>query len=376
MGSVESYDTAKGRRYRVRYRTPNNRQTDKRGFRTKRDAEEFLAGVETLKATGEFVSSTHSRILVRDWAQVWLSSLVNLKPTTRSGYEYTLGKHILPRWGSHRLGDISHAQVQHWVSELSQQLAASTVRQVYHVLASMLKFAVRDRKLTRNPAEDIKLPRITKRRRGYLTHEQVAVLVEAAADWGDLLATLAYTGLRWGELAALRVKNVDLAHRRLSIVESVSEIGGTLAWGTPKSDESRVVVAPSFLVAPLKRRMTGKRGDDLVFTTLTGTPMRNNNFRHRVFNPALAKVREQDPLFPVVTPHDLRHTAASLAVSAGANVKAVQRMLGHASAAMTLDVYADLFDEDLNAVSDALDREAAAHFAGKVWPEPDLGPLH
>jgi integrase len=73
------------------------------------------------------------------------------------------------------------------------------------------------------------------------------------------------------------------------------------------------------------------------------------------------------PGFPIITPHDLRHTAASLAVSAGANVKAVQRMLGHASAAMTLDVYADLFDEDLSAVSDALNRDAGEQFAGRTW---------
>jgi hypothetical protein len=70
-------------------------------------------------------------------------------------------------------------------------------------------------------------------------------------------------------------------------------------------------------------------------------------------------------------PHDLRHTAGSLAVSAGANVKAVQRMLGHASAAMTLVVYADLFDEDLNAVSDALDRDASESFSSMVWPSPE-----
>ena len=67
---------------------------------------------------------------------------------------------------------------------------------------------------------------------------------------------------------------------------------------------------------------------------------------------------EADPTFPRVTVHDLRHTAASLAVSAGANVKAVQRMLGHASAAMTLDVYADLFDDDLDAVATALNDHA------------------
>ena len=70
---------------------------------------------------------------------------------------------------------------------------------------------------------------------------------------------------------------------------------------------------------------------------------------------------------PHTTPHDLRHTAASLAVSAGANVKAVQKMLGHASAAMTLDIYADLFDDDLEAVAIALHEARARESVGKMW---------
>jgi integrase len=86
--------------------------------------------------------------------------------------------------------------------------------------------------------------------------------------------------------------------------------------------------------------------------------LRSGNFRRRQFADAVAAAQEADADFPAMSPHDLRHTAASLAVSAGANVKAVQRMLGHASAAMTLDVYADLFDDDLDAVALALNRGA------------------
>jgi integrase len=91
--------------------------------------------------------------------------------------------------------------------------------------------------------------------------------------------------------------------------------------------------------------------------------LRNSNWRARVFEPAVKKCHKADESFPSITPHDLRHRAASLAVSAGANVKAVQRMLGRAKASMTLDVYADLFDEDLDGVADRLDaaiRSAAA----------------
>ena len=100
--------------------------------------------------------------------------------------------------------------------------------------------------------------------------------------------------------------------------------------------------------------MFGKDPDELVFTSPHGTPLRNHNFRARVFAPAARSIG-----LAGLTPHDLRHTAASLAVQAGANVKAVQRMLGHASAAMTLDIYAGLFGDDLDAVAERLDEAAA-----------------
>jgi integrase len=96
--------------------------------------------------------------------------------------------------------------------------------------------------------------------------------------------------------------------------------------------------------------MAGKPADALVFTTWRGKPLRNLNFRRDVFDPA-ARAASLDGL----TPHELRHTAASLAVAAGANVKSVQRMLGHGSAAMTLDVYSGLFDDDLDGVADRMD---------------------
>jgi integrase len=142
---------------------------------------------------------------------------------------------------------------------------------------------------------------------------------------------------------------VDLVRRRLIVSESASEVGGRLVWSTPKSHQSRTVPLPQIVVGDLTPLVAGRSGDELVFTSPQGGPLRLNNWRRRVFDPACEACELSD-----VTPHDLRHTAASLAVSAGANIKAVQRMLGHASAAMTLDVYASLFDEDLDAVADAL----------------------
>jgi integrase len=109
------------------------------------------------------------------------------------------------------------------------------------------------------------------------------------------------------------------------------------------------------LTQELAALMIGKGRDDLVFTNLRGGVLRGSNFRPRFFDQAVEKCQKADETFPTITPHDLRHTAASLAVSSGAKVKAVQRMLGHAKASMTLDVYADLFDDDLDVVASRLD---------------------
>ena len=184
----------------------------------------------------------------------------------------------------------------------------------------------------------------------FLSHQQVADLAAAAGSYGTLVNVLAYTGLRWGEAAGLRAGRVDLTRRRLEIVEATSEVRGEIIFGTPKTHQRRSVPFPRFLTEPLAALVADKAPDDLVFTSPDGHVLRNTNFRHRVFDPAARQAG-----LTGLTPHELRHTAASLAVAAGANIKAVQQMLGHASAAMTLDVYAGLFADDLDAVAERLD---------------------
>jgi integrase len=174
---------------------------------------------------------------------------------------------------------------------------------------------------------------------------------------------------RWREVAALRVKDVDTARRRIEVARAATEAGGRVVIGTPKTHARRSVPYPSLVSPVVAAQSRGKEPDDLLFRSPDGAALRGNNFRRRILRPALDRIQrgyvtpeggtiEADPAFPTVTPHDLRHTAASLAISAGAHVKAVQGMLGHASATMTLDVYADLFGDDLDSVSAALDRAA------------------
>jgi integrase len=176
------------------------------------------------------------------------------------------------------------------------------------------------------------------------------------AEYATVIRFLAYTGLRWGEMAALQVDAMDMLRRRVNVQRGVAEVKGQLVWSTPKSYERRSVPFPKFLAGDLAALMVGKRRDDLAFTTRSDRVLRVSHFRPRVFGPAVERLVATVAGFPRVTPHDLRHTAASLAISGGANPKAVQTMLGHQSAALTLDTYADLFPDDLELVSAALDQ--------------------
>ena len=225
----------------------------------------------------------------------------------------------------------------------------------------MLTHAVRDGRLARNPAERVRLPKVAKGEPRFLDHGQVVELAEAAEPYGLLIRFLAYTGLRWGEMSALRVSSLDLLRRRVRIGSAFVEVHGKLIEGTPKTHQKRTVPLPRFLVDELARHVEGKSPGDLVFSTPAGAPLRNTNFRRRHWDKAVTAVGLDGP-----TPHDLRHTAASLAVAAGANVKAVQRMLGHASATMTLDVYVGLFGDNLDTVADLLDEAARRASADAV----------
>lgn len=438
MATIEPYTTSAGqKRYRVRYRTPEHRQTDKRGFKTKRDAELFRASIEVTMARGEYVPVNAGRVTIRELAERWQAHQVSQKPATIAANASAMTVHVLPRWGDVHAADVSYTDVKEWVSRLSSKRGPATVRRAHNVLSMVLADAVRDGRLVKNPAEGVPLPRRLRKQRTYLTHGQVHTLAGSAADFGAVVLVLAYTGLRWGELAALKVGRVDTTRRRIDVVENVVDIGGHLTWGTPKTHESRSVPFPPFLVPLFTEAMTGKGPDDLVFVGGRGGVLRHNVERRRHFDPAVVVAgtavarlqtalgmtgREVDGVFgprteralsdwqdahdvpvtgradravwqalaadapgaglerfasvqiglgardfPRLTPHDLRHTAASLAVSAGANVKAIQRMLGHASAAMTLDTYADLFDDDLDAVAIALGEAASQQGVGKMW---------
>jgi integrase len=369
MATIEPYETKAGKRYRVRYRTPDRGQTDKRGFKTKREAEAFAASVEVSKLRGEYVRPAAARVTIGELGPAWLNRQQgHLKPSSYRPLEATWRLRVEPRWGSVALGDIRPSAVQAWLADLgrgdeqTKALGATVVQRTHQVLSAVLADAVRDRMIVSNPAAGAKLPRKISKRPVYLTHGQVADLAAASRQYEGLVLLLAYTGLRWGEATGLRVRDLDMLRKRATVSENAVQVGSRIHVGTTKGHKQRTVPLPDFLLPHLAHQCKGRERGDLLFPGDDGGYLPRPHTSSGWFDKAVIEAR-----VPRTTPHDLRHTTASLAVSAGANVKAVQRMLGHASAAMTLDIYADLFDDDLEAVATKLDQARSRESVGKMW---------
>lgn len=377
MATIDAYESARGRRYRVRYWKPDRTQGAKRGFRTKRDAQAFVASLENSMNRGDYVDASAGRVTVAQLGPDWLEGKKVLKPSSYRPLDAAWRNHVEPVWGKYAISTIRTSDVQNWITRLSKgdldavppvkPKSATTVIRAYGVLAGILDMAVKDRRISINPARGVDdLPRKKRKRHIYLSHEAVHAIADNA-KYPELVLVLAYCGLRWGEAVALRVGDVDMLRRRLHVHRNAVEIGGRIHEGTPKTHKERAVPFPRFIGERLEALIEGRGAEDLLFPGPDGSHLRSarvHQDNHSWFAAALEAAGA-----PRVTPHDLRHSAAAFAVSAGANVKAVQRMLGHSSAAMTLDVYADLFDEDLNAVSDALDHAVSLSNVSKMCPK-------
>lgn len=362
MATIEPYATAGGKRYRVRYRKPDHTQTTKRGFKTKKEAELFLASVELGKAAGTYIDPSTARVTLSTLGQVWLASQSHLKPSSTAVVESAWRLHVEPAWGRVAVADVRHSDVQSWVARLStgepgrsKPKSAALVHRCYGVLAGILDAAVKDRRIPSNPARGVGLPRKVSKEHVYLTHVQVDRLARASGHHAPLIRVLAYTGLRWGEVSGLRVGDVDLSRRRLSVSVNAVLVGGKVVVGTPKTHKRREVPFPAFLTASLEDLCSDREDSSVLFPDKFGNHLTTPTIRENSWFDRALDAADLKPM----TIHDLRHTAASLAVSSGANVKAVQRMLGHASAAMTLDTYSDLFDDDLDVVAVRLDEAAS-----------------
>ena len=279
-------------------------------------------------------------------------------PKTVEGYRSMYRAQIKPEWGKISLDQVTYKKVSEW----SQAIEASsrTRHEATSIFIRIMDEAVRQGYIAKNPAKDRSgkvdyLPRIEKiKDHIYLSASQVSTLSNAMpTDMTRLLVLLgSLSGLRWGEATALRWRDVDADKGVASIKRAYSDVNGKLIEGDTKNHEDRVVPLhrPTLQALEIVRQQTGGNPSDLVVTSPRGLTLRNRNFTQRTLIPWLNS--DQNKTIPrELRFHDLRHTAVSLAVSSGANIKVVQAIAGHASAQMTLDVYAGLFLDDLTDVT-------------------------
>lgn len=354
MGTITSHEMVKGRRYRMRYRKPDHTAAEKRGFTMMGEAKLYLSMVTVAKSKGEYIDRRASRVPVVMFADSWLRS--KRPPMSKPSYYMTLERawknHVAPVWGEREIRSIRRSEVQGWVLALATKKSRTVVLRALGVLVCILDVAIDDRRLASNPARDIRhLPRNGPgKRRVYLSHDQVATLAARhTRPWSSHWRTPASAGARrQGFASAASTGSASASSSR----RTRWMIGYEIHVGTPKTHENRSVPYPDRLAPMIDQACVGKGPEGLLFGD--GVSHMRNSGAQGWSASAVKRAQAINPSIPRLTPHDLRHAAASLAISSGANVKAVQRMLGHASAAMTLDMYADLSDDDLDAVASRL----------------------
>lgn len=350
----------KALRYMVQYRTPDRKLTKKRGFKRKGDAQKFADEIERTKDLGTFIHPQAGRTTVGEIFELWRPSQDALMPRTRRTNISAYNVHVEPRWGNWPANKITAPDVRQWVSNLQAEgKKRDTILRAIHVLRAICDTAVESKIIAVNPVQKINVQRELKKRRPYLTPQQIETLVQVQEDENEklIIYTLSYCGLRINELAALDVEDFDPESLRLHVTKAVKDYG---VIGSTKTYENRRVPVPLFLSKRLQQFVEGRTANTPLFVSKGGKRLDSDNYRARVFNPsreaakALWKREKRPGDFPNIVPHSLRHTCASLAISVGANVKAVQALLGHESAAVTLNIYADLFPDDLHQVGEAL----------------------
>ncbi|EKF23257.1 phage integrase family protein [Mycolicibacterium hassiacum DSM 44199] len=357
--TVDSPLKGKVARWRVRWVDRSGMEHTK-SFKIKPDAQRFANKITAELENEEFVSprppDTFGEI-----AEKWFATKSHRKPKTRAGYRELLDNIVLPRWGDVPVAKITYEDYLEWLGSLSaggsqkgQPLSASRVTQAHQVAGAVLKYAVNTGKIRTNVAHKIKrsedLPPPQERERVYLSQQQLIRLAKAMGRYETLTLVLGYCGIRFGEAAALRVRHVR--DQTLVIHSSATNVRGMgiVETSSTKSHKPRIVPVPGPIWERLMQELPESQ-DALVFPSYLG---RDRYLPIEEFRCALDRAKAEVGINPRMSPHDLRHTAASLAIREGANVKALQRMLGHASAAITLDRYSHLFDEDLTALANRM----------------------
>jgi integrase len=320
-------------RYQVRYRTADGRDvTAPMTFATKIDAGRYLAKVEADLLRGEWADPRLGRTTFGEWTDRWLASTVNLRANTKAGYHTTLSRYLRPAFDSYPLGRIDVLTIRTWLARLEAEgVGQATRAKAYRLLARILGAAVEARYLAVNPCSIRGAASDGTSEMRIATVEQVAVIAERVpARYRALVLVAAFGGLRWGELAGLRRKRIDLEAGTVTVAEQLVEVNGAFSIGPPKSAAGRRTVAlPAVVVAALAEHLanyTEESPDAFVFLSSRGRHLRRSNFNRRVWQPATQAAGIEG-----LRVHDLRHTAGTLATAAGGSLREVMHRLGHAT---------------------------------------------
>jgi integrase len=336
--------------------------------KTRAEVSEKLTKALSDRANG--IVYDNENITIGEYLDVWLKGSVygSVRQSTYDRDTNLVNNHIKPVLGSLKLKKLNSAHVQNFYrNRLDTGLSASTVRKIHDILRRGLAQAVDWHLTQRNVADVVKPPRpVPKEIVALSTDETRRLLDVAAEDRLEALYVLAvHTGMRQGEMLALRWQDVDIENAVLSVRRTLTRRGGKVAFGEPKTKKSRrsirlTLQAVDALRAHLERQLRDMEilGDHyqdqgLIFTTDTGAPINPSNLRQRSFTPLLKRAG-----LPHMRFHDLRHTCATLLLSRGVHPKFVQELLGHATIAITLDTYSHVIpsmgDATAKAMEDAL----------------------
>jgi len=365
----------RGDKWMARWRDPDGTQRA-RSFTTEKAAENHLVVVQADQRRGLYKAPTRAPILSAV-AEEWLESAINLSPVTFRTYTRDLNAYILPTFGKVRTDRIETRAVQRWMGAELKRLAPITVHRHYRTLRTLLNFAKRMGYIQTNPCDNATPPKVGRTDVRILTVDQVnAIADNINPRYRALVLLAAYGGLRWGEVVGLRRTDVDGA--KVTVAGQLQNIDGDWVRLEPKWASRRTVVMPESIAVELAAHLdefTGPEPGDLVFTNERGAPV-GGSFRGNVWGPACVKagLATEEWIKPkhrgnrgryeyrrrisgAPRFHDLRHTAASLAIATGAHPKAIQTRLGHSTIAMTMDLYGHLMegmDAQLAADLDAL----------------------
>jgi len=327
--------------------------TAPRTFELKKDGARWLSLTEAEILFGNWVDPEGTRVPLKDYAEVWIEERPGLRPKTIQLYRYLLRRHIAP--GFKTVGTITDADVRRWRADLiAGGVSPVTAAKAYRLLKAILATAVEDGLIRRNPCRLKGGGTEHSPERPLLTVGQVYALAEACGSRYYALVLLAcFCGLRWGELVALRRRDVDTATATVRITRQLTEVNGRPPLFAPPKTAAgrRVVIIPAPILPAVEDHIEAHAqpgADGLLFTSPEGQLLRNSAFRNRVWIPAVTATDLKGVHF-----HDLRHAGNNLVAEAGASLRELMDRMGHASSRAAL-IYLHSSPDRQRALADAI----------------------